>query len=368
MIKSDIFFTGYYGQLNTGDDAFVEVAAWGANKFWNKNKLRFSAVNKRLPRVKTPIKGYPLSIPKTYNFQQGILLNNTDYLISAGGSTFQNEIKTGSLKAKAMFLQEKNKLKIGGIGVSVGPYKNKAEENTNIEYLKRMSFLALRDKRSYEYVKTLDLPYEPIETFDLAALLPEIYGVPKRILGSRKVIGVSVCNYERYTGGDVANETRRNNEIVQLLSALDQKLENVIFKFFIINGSPHRGDLALTQETIRKVGFKNEVQIENYIFQTELVWNEIANCDFVLTTRLHAGIFACFSDTPFMMIEYHKKCADFLDDVQHSSLYRLNDADFDKDSIVEIIFSIIEANSYNLPKAKQEMMDKSFLNFKDINI
>lgn len=368
MIQSDIFFTGYYGQLNTGDDAFVEVASWGANKFWHKNKLRFSAVSRNLPQVKAVIKGYPFTVPKTYNFQQGLLLQNTDYLISAGGSTFQNEIRIGSLKAKAMLLEKNNKLKIGAIGVSVGPYKNKAEENTNIEYLKRMSFLALRDKRSYEYVKTLDLPYEPIEAFDLAALLPEIYGVPKKILGSRKVIGVSVCNYERYIGEDVANEARRNNEIAQLLRALDQKLENVIFKFFIINGSPHRGDLDLTQDTIRRVGFKNEAQIENYNPQTELVWNKIADCDFVLTTRLHAGIFACFADTPFMMIEYHKKCTDFLDDVQHSTLYRLNDADFDKDSIVETILSIIEANSYNLPRAKQEMMDKSFLNFKGISI
>ncbi|WP_312789816.1 polysaccharide pyruvyl transferase family protein [Sphingobacterium sp.] len=365
MIQSDIFFTGYYGQLNTGDDAFVEVASWGANKFWNKKNLRFSAVSQRLPRVKTSIKGYPFSIPKTYNFQQSLLLNNTDYLISAGGSTFQNKIKSGSLKAKAMLLQEKNKLKIGAIGVSVGPFKSKAEENDNIEYLKRMSFLAVRDQRSYDYVKTLDLPYEPIEAFDLAALLPQIYGIPDRILQDRKVIGVSLCNYERYINGDTANETRRNKEISQLLKALDDRFENVIFKFFIINGNSERGDLELTRETIQNVAFKNEVQIENYDTKTIAVWNSIASCDFVLTTRLHAGIFACFANTPFMMVEYHKKCTDFLNDVGQHNIYRMNDACFDHDLILQSIENIFE-NGQMAPKHKDMMILKAELNFKNV--
>ncbi len=368
MIKSDIFFTGYYGQLNTGDDAFVEVASWGANKFWNKKDLRFSAVSQRLPQVKTAIKGYPFSIPKTYNFQQTLLLNNTNYLISAGGSTFQNEIKTGSLKAKAMLLQEKNKLKIGAIGVSVGPFKSKAEEKDNIEYLKRMSFLTVRDKRSYEYVKTLDLPYDPIEAFDLAALLPQIYGIPDRTVLNKKVIGVSLCNYERYTNGNIVNESRRNREIVLLLSELDRRLENVVFKFFIINGNPSRGDFQLTQETIKEVDFKNEIQVRPYNPITSVVWNEIADCDFVLTTRLHAGIFASFSDTPFMLVEYHKKCTDFLDDVGQDDKYRLNDARFDQESIVQTILNAISYNQSSYPKRIQEVIDKAVLNFKSVNL
>lgn len=368
MIQSDIFFTGYYGQLNTGDDAFVEVAAWGANKFWNKNKLRFTAVSQRLPEVQSSIKGYPLSLPKTYNFQQGLLLKNTDYLISAGGSTFQNQIRTGSLKAKAMLLQEKNKLKIGAIGVSVGPFKNKAEETSNIDYLQHMNFLAVRDRRSYDYVKSLDLPYDPIEAFDLAALLPEIYGIKSKEFHSKKIIGVSICNYERYIGGDIANEARRNKEVVQLLKGLDRKLENVIFKFFIINGNPHRGDLQLTQETIQDVAFKNETQIENYNPITQSVWNGIAECDFILTTRLHAGIFACFANTPFMMVEYHNKCTDFLNDVGQATDYRLNDAQFDHDAIVQIVENTIFRNTLTVPLNKKEMIEKAVLNFKVVNL
>lgn len=368
MIKSDVLFTGYYGQLNTGDDAFVEVAAWGAQKFWYKKQLRFLAVKQRLPKIKTAIKAYPFRIPKTYEYQQELLLKNSSYLVSAGGSTFQNQIKAGSMKAKAMLLADQQKLKIGAIGVSVGPYKNSEEEKSNIEYLKRMSFLAVRDQRSYDYVQTLDLPYEPINAFDLAALLPEIYGIPsKRQQQKRKTIGVSVCNYERYTKGDIKNEERRNKEIIILLKELDKELD-VDFKFFIINGNPNRGDRELTNETIQKVGFRNQVSIQDYNYTTEEVWNQVGLCDFIITTRLHAGIFACFSDTPFMMVEYHKKCTDFLNDVQQPIDYRLNDADFDLNQAVQTIAKALELNEILRPNAKNEMIDKAFLNFKNYKI
>ncbi|QCX53673.1 polysaccharide pyruvyl transferase family protein [Elizabethkingia sp. JS20170427COW] len=368
MIKSDILFTGYYGQLNTGDDAFVEVAAWGAQKFWNKQELRFLAVKQRLPNIKTDIKGYPIRIPKSYELQQELLLKNTSYLVSAGGSTFQNYIENKSIKAKAKHLADEKKLKIGAIGVSIGPFKSIKEELSNIEYLKRMSFLAVRDQRSFDYVQTLDLPYEPVNAFDLAALLPEIYGIPnKSQKNKRKTIGISVCNYESYIKGDISNEKKRNQTIVALLKELDKQLE-VDFKFFIINGHKSKGDLMLTKEIIGGIEFKNNVEIRNYNPNTREVWNQIGLCDFVITTRLHAGIFACFSDTPFMMIEYHKKCTDFLNDVEQPINYRLNDADFNQSAIVQVVSDIMDEKEILLPNAKREMIDKAFLNFKNINL
>lgn len=368
MIKSDILFTGYYGQLNTGDDAFVEVASWGANKFWDKKNIRFLAVKQRLPKVKTNINGYPFRIPKSYNIQQNILLNNSEYLISAGGSTFQNFVSPNSLKSKAMRLVEQNKLKIGAIGVSIGPYKNIADEKSNIEYLKKMSFLSVRDQRSYDYVKSLDLPYDPINSFDLAALLPDIYGITKNKINSKnKTIGISLCNYERYINGDLKNESRRNLEVTNLLKRIDNEL-NINFKFFIINGNLAKGDKELTYETIKKINFKNKVEIEEYNHSTEQVWNQISCCDFVITTRLHAGIFACFSDTPFMMIEYHKKCTDFLNDVNQHNDYRLNDADFDQDNIVDSIINTLNQSNIILPSLKIKMKEKALLNFKEINL
>lgn len=370
MIKNDILFTGYYGQLNTGDDAFVEVSAWGAKEIWKRDRVTFLGVNRRMPKIINSADGYPFSIPKTYNFQQRLLLKNASYLVSAGGSTFQNPISPGSLKYQAALLAKKGGLKLGAIGVSVGPFASSKNELSNVEYLKHLSFLAVRDKRSYEYVKTLDLPYEPVESFDLAALLPDIYRYDfSKTAADRKIIGISVCNYERYTGGDTANEERRNATIVALLQELDKSI-NVTFRFFIINGNPHRGDLPLTKEIIAKIVFKNKVEVVEYNRDVKQVWMNIADCDFILTTRLHAGIFACFSNTPFMMVEYHSKCTDFLEDVGQAQEQRLNDADFDIQKIAENIRRLLEEGekTWSFPSNRKMMADKAYLNFKNITL
>lgn len=369
MIKNDILFTGYYGQLNTGDDAFVEVSAWGAKEIWKEDKVTFLGVKKRLPRTITSVKGYPFRFPKSYNLQQKVLLNNTRYLISSGGSTFQNPILPGSLKDRAAALAKARKIKLGAIGVSVGPFKNSKEELSNVEYLKSLSFLALRDRRSYEYAKSLDLPYEPVEAFDLAALLPDIYDYDDFSKGHKKekIIGVSVCNYERYIGGDVANEERRNASLIELLKELDTKI-NVTFRFFVINGSPNRGDLPLTQEIITKTAFKNKVEIVPYNPNVRRVWLDIADCNFVLTTRLHAGIFACFANTPFMLVEYHMKCTDFLEDVGQAEFYRLNDAEFERNKIIERIQGLVEEGGWSFPHNRQLMVDRAYFNFNSITL
>jgi ABC-type branched-subunit amino acid transport system permease subunit len=58
MFKTDILFNGYYGYLNTGDDAFVEVAAWGAAYIWKKSNVRFLIRENKAPNTITPIRGY----------------------------------------------------------------------------------------------------------------------------------------------------------------------------------------------------------------------------------------------------------------------------------------------------------------------
>src|SRR5690625_7488499 len=99
-------------------------------------------------------------------------------------------------------------MKHGNIGVSIGPFQSIKDEKRIIEYLKRSSFLALRDAESYAYAKSIDLDYEPVKAFDLAALWPECFSdmtndkIEDNNIETR-VIEVSLCNYERYVPGDI---------------------------------------------------------------------------------------------------------------------------------------------------------------------
>lgn len=371
LFQSNILFTGYYGQLNTGDDAFIEVASWGADKYWKKNKNIFLAKEANLPDTSKIIRGYPFSIPKTYSLQSKILLRSTNYLISAGGSTIHSELPANNIKSLAVERKKRGTpLKIGGIGVSIGPFKSLNDEKATIEYLKNIDFLAVRDQASFDFASTINLPYQTINAFDLAALLPDIYGLNKieTTITSKKTIGISVCPVESINDKDnIADERSRNRNLVELLKHLDAD-NDIHIKFFVINGNPTVGDLKLTMETIESVAPKS-FEIIHYTKKTRTVWNEIESCDFVISTRLHAAIFACFSNTPFMLNEYHRKCGDFLDNVGYEESLRLFNNEYSPKEKAGMITNILNGNyKYPYPKYTQEMKQKSELNFTGIEL
>lgn len=371
MVKSDILFSGYYGQQNTGDDAFVEVSAWGAKNIWKKSMVRYLAVHHHLPKTVEKVSGYPLTIPKTYKIQENLLINSCDYLISAGGSTFSKEIQLNSTRSRGLVAKQKRggNLKLGAIGVSIGPFKTLKDEQSIITYLKSIDFLRVRDRRSYDFVRSLKLPYLPIEAFDLAALLPDVYSnVRLREKTSiKKVIGISLCNYESYIqDGDLNNERRRNSYLSKLITHLNQT-GNYFFQFFIINGHPLKGDSKITFETIERCKLVNNFSVASYNPNTSNVWEEISKCDFMLSTRLHAAIFACFLEIPFMLVEYHLKCSDFLEDIGYCMDYRLYDANVDLQIVIDNIIAILEDQSlYRMPSRTAEMKKLAYKNFESI--
>ena len=147
---------------------------------------------------------------------------------------------------------------------------------------------------------------------------------------------------------------------------LDAK-ENIHFKFFVINGHSVFGDLELTKKTIENVR-PSSYEIINYTRNTRKVWDEVSLCDFMISTRLHAAIFACFSETPFMLNEYHRKCRDFLDNIDYDISLRMYDNEYDYEEKANTIINILNNNNYIRPYRVDEMKIKSTLNFKNIEI
>ena len=371
IFGSDILFSGYYGHFNAGDDAFVEVASWGAEKYWDKKNNIFLGRKRDLPVVSRAVRGYPLEIPKTYRFQGKFLLESTSLLISAGGSTLHSEMQAGNIKRLAVESKRKGSaIKIGGIGVSVGPFRTVRDERAIFDYLNNIDFLAVRDQASFDIVSSLSLPYKPVNAFDLAALLPEIYGVKGagERLDGRKVLGISVCPYESIVDrNNIKKENHRNKKMTELLRSIE-KNGDIHFKFFVINGHPDVGDLKLTMETLKDV-CPVSYEIVSYNKETRIIWDEVASCDFFISTRLHAAIFACFTGTPFLLNEYHRKCSDFLDNVCYDQAFRSGDGNFDPKEKAEQVLEVLGNGAvYSPPKRANEMKELARLNFTDVRI
>ncbi|WP_299315649.1 polysaccharide pyruvyl transferase family protein [uncultured Aquimarina sp.] len=356
-----VMFDGYYGYQNSGDDAFVEVSSWGANTYWKSSKNLF--IGKNLPETLSSYSGIETKIKGMDRAHTLVNSLKVDYFISSGGSTFNNynALSNRSFAIRAGVFNKK--LKLGAIGVSLGPFKNTISEKKVTAYLKDLDFLALRDTRSFDIASSLNLPYTPIKAFDLAALLPKIYET--KILHKvdyKKTIAVSICNYESYVGGDLNKERLRNDFFKKLLTLLSQN-PNIHFKIFIINGHKVMGDIKASLQLISNI-HKSKVTIIPYLQNVKKTWDQIANCDFVLSTRLHASIFGCYANVPFMLLEYHKKCSDFLKDVGQSNKYRLYDGDVDVKNINNTIQNILFGHEkYHKPTqlgATIEMAQKNF--------
>lgn len=369
IFTSDILFTGFYGQKNTGDDAFVEVAAWGAKQYWQIERPTFLARKNSLPITHNTIKGYPFTLPRGYHLQNQLLLRNTKCLISAGGSTIHSRLEKRNIKAMATELKQNgSKLKLGAIGVSIGPFKSTEDEKAVAEYLKHLDFLAVRDQQSFEYVEQLGLPYKPVNAFDLAALLPEIYTSKPEAQreDGRKVIGVSVCPYESISNpGAIANEQKRHRMLCELLADI-QKKKNVHFKFLEINGHARIGDLELTKRTIADAKLKS-FEIVPYQRETMAMWNQVNTCEFVISTRLHAAIFACFAGVPFILNEYHRKCADFLSTVGYNEKYRIYDSEYSIEETSSMIVEVVNRKTFIDPSKRESVRSNARLNFTGVD-
>lgn len=358
-------FSGYYGVKNSGDDAFVEVSAWGSKKYWGSTEQFFFAGD--LPETLTPTTFYPGH--KSYlNFAKAVKdIFLSDVFTSAGGSTFHSSLKKSDLRTYAKLKKQIGfKGQTGAIGISLGPFKNSAAEKNTVEYLKTLDFLALRDEHSYQLAANYDLPRPPVKAFDLAALLPEIYDFKRAEMATNQppIVGLSICNYESYTGGDVKKENNRNQFIEELILKL-KKHKEIKFRFFIFNGNPVMGDEKLTQEMIGRVNAAGDLNYEvvPYLPKVEEMFLKIAECDAVVSTRLHASIFACYAQTPFFLLEYHRKCTDFLNDVGQSQRYRLHDAEVAPEAIAAEIENILFEKTVQSPLYVAETVERARLNF-----
>lgn len=339
-----VVFNGFYGMDNSGDDAFVEVAAWGSKKFWKSDDQLFFA--ERLPVIKNPSLYYRPK--KSYlNFARAVKdVFLSDAFVSAGGSIFHSALKRTEPRSYA-FLKKKIYWpgQTGAIGVSLGPYKNVESEKSIIKYLKSLDFLALRDNRSYEMALSYNLPYKPVNAFDMAALLPEIYNHSAYRIDKKNkaaVVGISVCNYESYIQGDIETERRRNNFVVDLINLLKSN-PDILFRFFVFNGHVVNGDNKITNEIIQRINKNGLLNFEIIPYNpcVEEVYHKISNCDVIISTRLHASIFACYSGTPFFLLEYHQKCTDFLIDIGQPDKCRVLNGEVDVKSVADTIQRIL---------------------------
>ena len=334
-----IYFKGYYGFKNMGDDIFAVTADWLCNNIWEDGKAIF--IGSDLPKLSTQAKIIKIKNPYLRKLYEYYLINQVDYIIYLGGSLFG---KFGNfMDIKHVFNKfSRFHSKLGTIGTSVGPFKNEQDFKAITGFLSKFNFVAVRDYSSIEIFKKSETKIPYSFSFDVAVLIDEVFPslkqTKKKNSNGPKRLGVSLNHYERYGNGDIEKEQVREKAVLKFLEAAVEKhkdIEEVVF--FEFNGDKNIGDLEIIQKFDSVISKKIKTKIIKYDYDTERFLTELNQCDFMLGVRLHSAISSYALNIPFMLVEYHKKNTEFLNTIEHHYRFDVNDLDKNLNSFSKLL-------------------------------
>jgi polysaccharide pyruvyl transferase WcaK-like protein len=346
----NVTFSGFYGMHNTGDDCFCKVAEWGAEKYWNVDTSYF--LSKRIPVLSKNSKPVLKKVHHRLSFINEFLLNRhftkNNHLIYAGGSIFHGK-EWWEMEYARKNLHKFN-LKIGAIGVSVGPFDSVSHEKKVIEFMKNMSFICVRDQKSYDLVQSYNLDLPCINGFDLAGLLPRVSNDSSKNKkpAAGVTIGLALCLFSGKSG-----QTHHTNQSrLELLASSINKLnsnwnKDLSLKLFVFNGHETYGDLEATRIFANLLEPSVKFEIYDYNRDPMSMWHQLSACDAVLSFRLHGAIYSFMAKVPFLLAEVHEKSSNFLDDINWSQDFRVGDFELSSESLTKTIEQLVEKHEFS---------------------
>lgn len=318
-------FTGYYGMRNFGDDLFGVLCTQAARRYWNAEPLLVgpalsgaqarSTWPSRLPTAWYGSSGTVGKASRLLGFVRG--LRESEVLVMGGGSVIT--ARESFRKPMMLSAHRRGRVQLAAVGVSVGPFPDAAAEASVAEFVRRFSYLSVRDRRSYDLAQRMGL--SPILHCgrDLAGLLRILHPAreprPARAPGAALRIGLAPCRYTVRDDHPAPTPDQWHAIAVAALAELATRMPLQVI-VFSLNGHPLHGDDALSAtlaQSLRARGVTAELR--HYGGDPLATTRAIGDCDAFVSARLHGAIVAYLCDVPFAIVDYHPKCRDFAADI-----------------------------------------------------
>ncbi|MEK5054199.1 polysaccharide pyruvyl transferase family protein [Niallia sp. FSL K6-0212] len=345
---SKIILSGYYGEQNGGDDALLLVSSWGSRKFLSGDKIYGTCIQKPVLPLNAEIEA--LFVQEEQERNENLLrlyrhCYESDLILFGGGSVFHS---TDKMTRDSDLIDLNRGKGAAAIGVSFGPFRDSAAEGACKKLIEKFNYIGCRDEESYELIRSFSSDIKVELTFDLAVLLPLVVGENFNGLHARKGLGISLCHYERYIGGDTSIEKTRMKKIVNVLNGLNQEeIEELVFIDF--NGHPLFGDQDIHREVIDQLHTKIPIKHLSYDKDPINTLRTIASLKGLIGMRLHSSVFGYITNTPTIILSYHPKCDGWAKQIQADKEYIIPSHSFEEESIWHALEQII-AGQYRYPK------------------
>ncbi|PHS70771.1 MAG: hypothetical protein COB00_03950 [Alcanivorax sp.] len=349
-----ILLLGYYGMSNFGDDLFVKSAEDNWSKILGKKNvfvlgpeiegvMRLSFLVPKCLKSAFQKKTFVGSVVRILFLILGVFWCGK--IVFWGGSVF-TETSFG-FRHKILFMLNKMRIiRLFAFGVSVGPFGNSEKKyNDIVSFVKSMEFIGCRDVASERSLESISYPSDRYKNIGDLAYYTSVIDIESKGAEKKNVtVGISLCKYESYVGGDKNQEEKFILRQVELISIWCSMLGIGEAIVFCLNADLDVGDIDVSKkmkDELSRHKIKSSFFTHRDVSETV---TEIARTDFFISMRLHGGICAHLLSIPFVLYEYHPKCTDFIESISYSLTRWKRHQDFPSgEKINEDSFSGVES-------------------------
>lgn len=354
-----VLLSGYYGRQNTGDDALLAAATWGARRMFGAD-AQLAATAPVIPRFPGSAMVRPTSPPQRFRGEMRARrlweAARAQSFLFGGGSVFHTADQLDNMSRLLALSGRGPHL---AAGVSLGPFRSSGDERACARLLRKLRFVGLRDRESTRIAEALAPEVESRLTFDLAPLLTELAPADGPS-ATRAGIGVALCGDDG-GWGDVEGDLRRRDRMEALLRHIGSAEKWVFIDF---NGNTLRGDQhthADLAARARALGLAaRHVRYDDRPLE---VLRVIGGLRVILAMRLHAAVFGYLASTPTLVLSYHPKCVGWAREVGIGPELVHDSALFDVGAVAEQVARALrgEIPAPSLPLAAAQA--RALLNF-----
>ncbi|MBD8063395.1 polysaccharide pyruvyl transferase family protein [Oceanitalea stevensii] len=292
---------------NFGDDLFRATIVARGSDLWPSARVRTSA-----PRDRSTISGRVYQSASKVGAVLRLAYAVRDFrwaddIVLGGGSVFQSVKGRHVMEA---WLARHRLRRLSALGVSFGPFSTATDEREVSDFARAFERIVVRDRPSMEFAELWGIENKVKFGGDLAALYPFETELSTQSDGLIR-IGIMPCEYKGLDRGAYLDG------ISAFLAALkDIHGARLRVTSIALNYHPTNGDLDLAKEVARTARtHTDEVQLHSYSGDLAETLGVIRRQSFNVATRLHGGVVSYLTETPFAQVNYHPKCADFMDDI-----------------------------------------------------
>lgn len=321
MKSPQAFVVGYYGMSNYGDDLFNDVLRHGASQILPSHRVRVASAPS--PRARGPlarmfrrIEASDSVAGSVWRLIHGLILLRARMIILGGGSVLSEMKGVREVQSK---LARFTRTRFQAWGVSLGPFPSPRDFESVAAFLRRMDRVIVRDRRSLKVANEMGVV--AAMGGDLAALYADQHPrSPRSTSHTHRRIGLALCN----TPASPIDVNSLADSLAAAISDSPSHREDLVV-VLVLNNHPVHGDEEISVQAADRLKSHGlpVLMIRHSEADVGVIWSAIDELDALVAVRLHAAVSAYLTSVPFLLVEYHPKCSDFLDDVRQDAGLRV---------------------------------------------